>query len=821
MIRQTLNGKWYVKSTDETGWENVTVPGSVLSALLDAGKMEDPFWRTNEYAARDLFRKDYEFQRTFHAGKELLDQDRIELVCFGLDTIAQIYLNGTPVGKADNMHRVWRFDLKPVIKPGENTVRIVFASPLLYIENMKKACPEKIYNSGTAFIRKAHYMYGWDWGPELPDAGIWRDIGIEAFSGAVLEDVFIQQYHEDDRVKVSVDIKAQIPDAGKSYLIECTCTAPDGTKISRKGAISENGGAFSFEIENPQLWWPNGYGGQPLYRIDTVLYTGETVCDVRSLKIGLRTITVSTGPDKWGNEFCFVVNGIKIFTMGANYIPQDNILSRVTPESTQKLLQDCVRANYNCIRVWGGGYYPEDYFYDICDQYGIIVWQDLMYACNIYVMNGDFERNIIAETRDNVSRIRHHACLGLWCGNNENELGWAGMEGFSYDQYSQRLRADYIKQFEYVLPKVMRQTDPNTFYWPSSPSSGGCFDEPNDENRGDVHYWDVWHGQKPFTDYRNRYFRFCSEFGFQSFPDIKTVESFTLPGDRNIFSKVMESHQKNSTANGKILYYISDYFKYPKDFASLLYVSQLLQAEAIKYGVEHWRRNRGRCMGAIYWQLNDCWPVASWSSIDNFGRWKALHYAAKRFFSHRLATALDEGSRVTYYVHNEDRTPYEGTLRVAVQDRNFNILSDEIHRIRCDELSVSKVTEYDFSPLLEKYGAEKIYALYELTVEDRIVSRGITMFTRPKHFEFEKSGYAVEVEDGEDCFLISVKAESFCWNVEISFAELDVILSDNYFSIYSPEGTTVTVAKSGLPDGITMEKLKNDISIRSVTDTFD
>ena len=825
MIRQTLNGTWEMKRTDESEWMDAKVPGSVLSALLDNGRTEDPFWRTNEYAARDLFLKDYEFQTMFSVGEELLSQREIRLVCDGLDTVAQIFVNGIPVGTADNMHRVWRYDLKPVLTIGENTIRIVLASPIAYMTEKEKACPEQIpfvstgCMKGNEFIRKAHSMFGWDWGPQLPDAGIWRDIRIEAYSDARLDDLLIRQKHGQGRVTVSTEVQAKIADDTQSYTAECVITAPDGTQFRTEQPLEQGRAELSAEIESPQLWWPNGYGGQPLYRVDVTLKAGDAVCDFRSERIGLRTLTVSTEPDQWGREFCFMVNGVKIFAMGADYIPEDNILSRVTPERTDRLIRDCARANFNCIRVWGGGYYPDDFFYDSCDRYGILVWQDLMFACNAYVLTDEFEKNIVAETRENIGRIRHHACLGLWCGNNELEIGWNGWPAL--EDLSPRLRADYIKQFEYVLPKVVKEADPDTFFWPSSPSSGGCFDDPNSADRGDVHCWDVWHGLKPFTDYRNDYFRFCSEFGFQSFPDRKTVESFTLPQDRNIFSKVMESHQKNGTANGKVLFYLSENFRYPKDFDSLLYVSQILQAEAMRYGVEHWRRNRGRCMGSIYWQLNDCWPVASWASIDYFGRWKALHYAAKRFFSHQLATALDEGSRISYYIHNEDRTAYEGTLRVAVRDRSFRTLFEESIPVRCEALSAQKVKDYDFTSLTQAYGAEHIYTLYELTVGGRVVSSGTTLFTPPKHFEFEKSGYEVGVSDEGESFQITVKAKTFCRDVGISFAKLDAVLSDNYFSICSSEGKTVTVQKSDLPVGTTAEDLKSEIFVRSIVDTYD
>ncbi len=399
-------------------------------------------------------------------------------------------------------------------------------------------------------------------------------------------------------------------------------------------SANNNPAVLTSSIHNPKLWWPNGYGDQPLYKVQVELLDEDgTVLETITKRIGLRTLTISQEKDLWGKEFAFCVNGVKIFAMGGNYIPEDCIYSRITPEVQKYLLESCKRANFNCVRVWGGGYYPSDHFYDLCDEMGLIVWQDLMFACNVYDLTEEFEDNITKEITENVKRLRHHASLGLWCGNNEMESAWDHWPEVQSE--SKYLRADYIKMFEYVIPKAVRAADSETFFWQSSPSSGGCFDDPDDENRGDCHYWDVWHGQKPFTDYQKHYFRFCSEFGFQSFPCLKTVESFTEEKDRNIFSRVMENHQKNPAANGKILYYLSENFRYPENFRKLLYVSQILQGMAMKYGVDHWRRHRGRCMGTLYWQINDNWPVASWASIDYFGRWKALHYMAKNSMGHR------------------------------------------------------------------------------------------------------------------------------------------------------------------------------------------
>lgn len=676
----TLNGTWQL-SAGHRSLESVDmqIPGTVLSGLLAAGKIKDPFYRTNEDATRALFWKDYVFTRTFDVDEELLAQQHIVLVCEGLDTLAEISINGTFLAKTDNMHRTWKFQTKKLLHPGKNEIQIVFRSVLRFIEDYPYEAHKKINYipcgsmKGNQLLRKAHSMFGWDWGPQTIDAGIFRDIYLQGYSHARIEDIRIHQQHAKNvSVQTSITLSESVP--GQKLCVELSedgADKPLQTKLCKTNA--DGVAAVDFVIENPKLWWPNDYGDQPLYIVRTTLLDEDgTSLESITRRIGLRTLTISQEKDEWGNEFAFCVNGVKIFTRGGNYIPDDCLYTRITEKKLDYILESCRRAHFNCVRVWGGGYYPSDAFYDLCDEKGLIVWQDLMYACNVYDVTDAFAENCRQETYDNVRRLRHHASLGLWCGNNEIESAWDHWGDFQKE--TPYLRADYIRLFEEVLPKAVQEADGETFYWHSSPSSGGCFDNPDDANRGDTHYWDVWHGQKPFTDYRKYFFRFCSEFGFQSFPCAKTVNSFTLEDDRNIFSRVMESHQKNDAANGKMLYYLSENLRYPKDLTHLLYASQVLQGMAIKYGVDHWRRNRGRCMGTLYWQINDDWPAPSWSSIDYFGRWKALHYMAQKFYAPHAVSMTLEDHRCHVYFSNESFETTEYSLTLSIRDLSGNVL---------------------------------------------------------------------------------------------------------------------------------------------------
>ena len=808
MRARELNQNWTMRCVEDSQWQEARVPGTVYTDLLRNGNMEDPYWKDNEDAICSLMEKDYEYQCTFQ-GEETEDLSNAFLRFEGLDTVADIYLNNVHVGNAESMHRTWEYPVKEVLSPGENTLKVVFHSPLKFIAQAYKKYGN-IGNDDTyegfMHLRKAHYMFGWDWGAHLPDAGIFRPVFLCSVSHGRIDSVYIRQCHEENKctLKFEGDCIRETPG---EYQWRVLVTAPDGQKYET--ALSAEGEG-QLVIEDPELWWPNGLGDQPLYQVEAQLLYEGNVEDTWKKRIGLRTMTMQRKKDQYGESFAHEVNGKAFFAMGADYIPEEHLLGRRSEEKTRKLLEDCKLANFNVIRVWGGGFYPDDWFFDICDELGLVVWQDFMFACSVYELTPEFEANIRKEFADNIKRLRHHASLGLWCGNNEMEMF---VDERCWVTKASEVR-DYLFMYERIIPEVLREYDPETFYWPASPSSGGSFDNPNDPDRGDVHYWKVWHGNRPFSEYRKHFFRYASEFGFQALPSQKTIETFTEdPDDWNLFSYIMERHQRNYGANGKIMNYMQQTYRYPGDFDTVIYASQLLQADAIRYGVEHFRRNRGRCMGAVYWQLNDCWPVISWSSIDYTGRWKALHYYAKRFFAPVMISCQEESwltqeanmnrqhfqfeKSIHLNVTNETLKDREILVKWYVRNAAAEILREEHAKIQVPALESVWLPKAEL-PEIDVFTQ---YVSFEAWENGECVSGGTVIFSYPKYFRYEKPELTCKVEGNR----ITVSSPVYAKSVEILNEQEDLVLSDNYFDL-NGDSRTVEILR-GKPEGLKLRSV--------------
>lgn len=870
MKQQLLSSGWMLTIPEDNVYHigpdpiPATIPGSVYSCLLENKLMPDPYWRDNELDALKLMENDFLFTEHFVPEKEVLSSDRVILKFDGIDTIADITLNGTFLGHTENMHRSFEFDVKELLKEGENELTVKFFSPLKFCA----ASHEKIKNMestdavpGYPQLRKAHCMFGWDWGPRLPDAGFYRPIRLLGVKKARLsDDIRVMQEHEIEETGVHGNVVKKVklavtavtdPVHAEGVHAEITLTDPDGRTTCFAADEKEEkclGGKLT--VENPKLWWPNGYGGQDLYTVTVRLIddaTGEEL-DQTQKRIGLRTVTVDTSPfpeeerdphigpqvredRKEGRHFDFVVNGLRIFAMGGDYIPEDNILQRVTRDRTEILIRDAAEAHYNCIRIWGGGYYLDDFFYDLCDEYGLLLWQDFMFACASYELTEDFEENLKAEFTEVVRRLRHHASMSVWCGNNEMEAQvledhWngefneliPGMGGIRPVHHaSNKQYYDYIKLYEYILPKIMKAEAPEAFYWPSSPSSGGNYEDIYEENIGDAHYWGVWHGGDQFSDYRKHHFRFLSEFGFQSFPCMETVRSFTEPEDRNVFSEVMEMHQRNTAANGKIMNYLSATYRYPKNFDELLYCSQMLQLDAIRYGVEYFRRIRGTCMGTVVWQLNDIWPVASWASIDYYGRWKALHYGEKRFFAPVSITCEEHGRldqkpfvnslpipveySAALHVANETGETVKGTVRWQLRRPDSSVIRENEKDIEIAPYSGTWLDREIYNGLADE---REMHLYYEFVQDGKIVSSGSAMFVAPKHYRFADPKLSVRVEGDT----VIVTSEGYAKGVCVESEDGNLRLSDNFFDMEKGERVLTIVGKK--PEG--------ELRVRSVYD---
>ncbi|MGD0018157.1 MAG: glycoside hydrolase family 2 protein [Candidatus Limnocylindrales bacterium] len=828
MTRQSLSGAWQLRQAGSSEWLPAQVPGGVHTDLMAAGRIADPFFGDEELRVQWVAERDWEYRRSFQVDGAVAAEERLALVFDGLDTLAEIRLNGDLLGSADNMFRTWRWDVTGRVRPGENQVAVLFHSAVrrgAELDAVRTLDRPRETLPGGPYLRKAPCHFGWDWGPKLPNIGIWQEVRLEGWSAARLADVRIGQTVEVEgvRAQISARVEVERTSAAGARAVEAVMRVahPGGRVESVAAAIpaTASSASLSLQIPEPNLWWPNGLGEQPLYRVEVELAEDGRELDRRSFQVGLRTLELRREPDEWGESFTFVVNGVPVFAKGSNWIPADSFPARVTPARLEALLGAAAATNHNMIRVWGGGYYETEAFYDLCDRHGILVWQDFMFACSVYPLTDpEFLANVEVEVREQVRRLRHRACLALWCGNNEMERGWT-IWGWSRPE-NEDLRAAYLRFFSETLPAWVAAGDPATPYWPSSPSSGRPLEEPIGGNRGDEHEWIVWHALAPFSAYRHETYRFVSEFGFESLPALATVAAFAPdPADWNLGSPLLDHHQRCPVGNARILYYMAQQFRMPKDFASMVYLSQVLHAEAMRVGVEHWRRQRARCSGALYWQLDDCWPVSSWAGIDYFGRWKALQYATRRFYAPVLLSAEVEGDGVSLAVTNDMAARWRGEVRWSLERLDGGVVASGRESVEAAGLATTSVTLVPVTAPADE--RRSLILVSELLVAGSRRALVVTPFVPDKQLMLRRPTIelAIEtaVEGSAGRATVRLRSDTFARWVELSLDGAEVVPDDNYLDL--PAGRDVAVSFD-LPQGWDLDRARKALRVRSVIDTY-
>ena len=841
---RNLDSGWQFRAVANTDradvkeWHPAQVPGVVQTDLLRSGLIPDPFDQNNEFHLQWIGLADWEYQTTFQIDAAGLAHDHADLVFDGLDTFADVYLNDQPILHSDNMFRRWRVPAKAMLKPGPNTLRIVFHSAvekmLPYVKTLPYVLPSiSSHNYGNEeniatapYTRKAPYHYGWDWGPRFLTEGIWQPVRLESWDALRIENFHIHQHNiTADLANLTAELEIEATRPTTAVLTLAHDEMPgaqiaDGNQTLQLDAGS-NHVSVPLRMVAPKLWYPVGYGAQSRYRFSAQIHVGRELTAHAESKTGLRSVELRRVPDPWGKSFEFVVNGISVFAKGADVIPFDSFPNRVTPEIHRNILQSARDTHMNMVREWGGGYYESDDFYDICDELGIMVWQEFMFGGDMVPGDVAFQENVRQEAIDQIKRLRDHPSIVIWCGNNEVETGWhhwGDRQEFKESvsaETRERVWQDYVILFADILKSAVTQYADPVPYSPSSPSAN--FEEvPDNQDNGDMHYWQVWHAQAPASDYTKQFPRFMSEYGFQSFPEMRTIRAFAKPEDFDIRSTVMQAHQKNKGGNERILTYMLREYRQPKDFASYVYLSQVQQAEIIKIGAEHLRRQRPRTMGSLYWQLNDCWPVASWASIDYYGRWKALQYFARRFYDDVLVSPFLHDDKVDVYVVSDKLEPISGTIHMRLLDFSGSVLLEQTKDVQVPAQSNAIYFSIDKAAVSAKADLRKSFLVLDLQVAGKQVSRNLVFFDVTHDLELPvapKIESSLTKVDGG--YSLSLRTAALARNVYVSLGDLDVQASDNYFDLLPGEPATVTLKTSS-----TLDQVQGALKITSLTEAF-
>jgi beta-mannosidase len=820
--RTPLLTAWQFREAGKDQWYPASVPGCVHTDLLNNKLIDDPFYRDNEKKLQWIGKTDWEYQTTLNITAVMLKRTNLDLVFEGLDTYANVFLNDELVLSTDNMFRTWRVNIKPQAKLGANTLRILFRSPINEVLPVMAKMAYELPASNdqgektSPYTRKAPYQYGWDWGPRFVTSGIWRPVFLDVWDNARVNDLHLQNREiRADVAKLSAEVEV-IADTNVAATIVVD-NVTDKTYAAQRSVnltAGANNIAFDITIPHPSLWWPNGLGPHTLYTFKArLLIKGREIDEIRAT-IGLRTLELSRQRDDVGESFTFVINGVPVFAKGGNWIPADSFPSRITKDKYRKLLEAVRDTNMNMLRVWGGGIYENDYFYELCDEMGILVWQDFMFGCSLYPADKAFLDNVRQEAVDNVKRLRNHPSIAIWVGNNEIESGWFHW-GWK-EKLPVRLWDDYLKIFYGVLPDVCKSLDPARPYWPSSPSSN-LQDDPESQKMGDLHYWQVWHAAAPFSEYEKQFPRFMSEYGFQSFPQLETVSTYTEAADRDINSPVMMAHQRHPRGNQLIREYMRREYPEPKDFESFLYVSQILQAEGIKIGAEHLRRIMPHNMGSLFWQIDDCWPVASWSSIDYTGRWKALQYYARRFYHDILISPHEENGQMNFYVISDRLQPVAAQMRVSLLDFEGHTLWNHQQDLQVAALNSKTYWSVPIDTLLAGKDPKRVFLFAELSVGGKTLSQNEYFFQPYKNLLLPRSRLEVAAARSRTGFRITLSSDKLARAVYLSAPNHPGFFVDNYFDLLPGKSVEVEFRTYG---PVNLADFQKHLTVRSLADAF-
>ncbi len=812
MNRITLKSSWlFRQSPDGNRWLKTRVPGNIHLDLLNNEIIPDPYYRLNEHDQQWIGEADWEYKTSFDISPDYFKNAQIDIVFEGLDTYADVYVNNRLILVTDNMYCRWRKGIKDYLKTGNNELRIYFHSVIketlpLYNKNgfiygANNSQPEPKL---SVYSRKPGYHYGWDWGPRLLTCGIWRPVYLEAWNKVRLGDVrFIQKSLSDKLAQLqleaevisSEDTKVDLVLSGKSNAFR---------KIKIKSEVQKGTSTIiiGFDINNPQKWWCNGLGEQHLYELNLELFHNGTITGIWHEKVGLRTIELVHEKDGYGKSFYFRINGIPVFIKGANCLPVDYFIPRVKKKDYINFLKNAVDTNMNMLRLWGGAIYEENIFYEICDELGILVWQDFMFACAIYPADEIMQVRICQEAEDNIKRLRNHACLALWCGNNEIDEGWhqwGWQELYNYSEETCKQIWKYYKIiFHKILPDKVKKYDPERTYWPSSPKYG--FPDIKSRSDGDMHYWGVWflnHSREGFKEYLPR---FMSEYGLQSMPELKTFHEFALHEDLNLKSDVMLAHQRqypNLKKGQKLggydmmLKYLENEFCVPDNFELLAYTSQLLQAEYLKYAIETHRRNKPYCMGTMYWQLNDLWPATSWSTIDYYGRWKAANYMVKKAYEPVLVSTDYHDGKLMVYIVNDMQTGFNIQLLMKLMTFYGDILYEKNMEVKVEPDSSKPVFEINSDAIILEHNVSELVWITALCRQNKTVSENLFYFTNTNKLKLEEPEIDFTIKKKKNEYMIRINAKKLAKNIKINTSNTEGNLSDNYFDLLSGEEKVV------------------------------